>query len=114
MEYVGWVFGMFAFLWCCSLSGKVSRLERAMKAQEGEGPLFGGYPNREGIREMLQQHIGKTMRLSFDDEVGFNMGKDCVLLDMDESWVLIREDPGKKYEMEKMFPLSAIESVTLK
>lgn len=104
METMGFMFGLIAFCWCCSLSRKVSKLERLIKQAEID------QPQKDSLREILQKHQGKSGKIQFAEgatDIDI-FSKTCYIEDVDEEWVLVRVGKG---EMEKLIRIDSIQGI---
>ena len=109
MEYLGF-FGILAFIWCLTLSGKVKRLEQIIKANGLSTP------QTESLRNMLEKYMGQTVELSLHKEsIALDFGsKECLIEDIDEDWVLVKINPSKKNETQKLIRIDLIKDITIK
>lgn len=94
-------FGLFAFVMVMLLWGKVSRLERALR--ENNIRLNGTDP---GLR--LRDRVGQTATLTL---YGDGAATDCKILDMDEEWVHVLRNEGKKNQREMLLRLSDVKQI---
>ena len=104
MEY----FGVFSFVMVLVLMGKVSRLERILR----ENGL--GAKRIAGLGEQVRKQVGQTVELTLETSDGDSMGKQCRILDADESWALVRANEGKKNECEKLIRLDSVKQIKVK
>ena len=104
MEY----FGVFYFVMVLVLMGKVSRLERILR----ENGL--GAKRIAGLGEQVRKQVGQTVELTLETSDGDIMGKQCRILDADESWALVRANEGKKNECEKLIRLDSVKQIKVK
>lgn len=94
MEFMGIVFGLVAFIWCFEMSSKVKKLERIIK----DAGIV-DY-EKESLREILAKNLGKTAKLELESGgADFDLtNQKCVLVDIDETWLLVKtvkkEDMG--------------------
>lgn len=104
MEY----FGLFSFIMVLVLMGKVSRLERVLR-DNGIGTV-----QAAGLGEQVRKHIGQAVELTVEAG-GFDLyGKECRILDADESWALVLTNVGKKNECEKLIRLDSVKSIKVR
>ena len=52
----------------------------------------------------MRKQVGQTVELTLETSDGDIMGKQCRILDADESWALVRANEGKKERMRKADP----------
>lgn len=104
MEY----FGIFSFIMVLVLMGKVSRLERILR-DNGIGP-----GRVEGLGEQMRKQVGNTVTLTVEAGDGDLLGKECKILDADESWALVLANEGKKNECEKLIRLDSVKQIKVK
>lgn len=108
MEYFG-LLGFVAFVWCCSLSDKVRKLERIIKTNGIVNP------ETESLSRVLEKHLGKTVMLSLHDSFDMDfVGKSCLIEDTDGEWLLVKTNPNKKNETEKLIRIDLIKSLSVK
>lgn len=103
MEY----FGVFAFIMVLVLMGKVSRLERLLR-ENGIGTA-----RAAGLGEQVRKQIGRTVELTVEAGDFDVYGKECKILDADESWALVLANEGKKNECEKLIRLDSVKSIKM-
>ena len=104
MEY----FGVFAFIMVLVLMGKVSRLERLLR-ENGIGTA-----QAAGLGEQVRKQIGRTVELTVEAGDFDVYGKECKILDADESWALVLANEGKKNECEKLIRLDSVKSIKMR
>lgn len=104
MEY----FGVFAFIMVLVLMGKVSRLERLLR-ENGIGTA-----RAAGLGEQVRKQIGRTVELTVEAGDFDVYGKECKILDADESWALVLANEGKKNECEKLIRLDSVKSIKMR
>ncbi len=108
MEYLG-ILGIFAFIWCMTLSGKVKRLEQIIKAN--------GLADTHimSLQNVLKNYIGKTVKISlYNENLNWDFSsKECLIEDLDEVWALVRVNPDKKNEMQKLIKIDLIKNITI-
>lgn len=104
MEY----FGLFAFIMVLTLMGKVSRLERILR-DNGIGTV-----RTAGLGEQMRKQVGNTVTLTVEAGDGDLVGKECKILDADESWALVLANAGKKNECEKLIRLDSVKQIKVK
>ena len=109
MEYFG-ILGLAALVWCFSLNKKVRRLEKFVREENG------GSSEMLDLRKILQDAAGKRVRMSFyDEDVWMDFtGRDCLVEDVDDSWVLIKANEGKKNEVQKLIRISSVKGVVVR
>lgn len=104
MEY----FGLFAFIMAIGLYSKVHRLERILR---DNGIRPGG---TAGLGEQVRKQVGRTVELTLETSDGDIMGKQCKVLDADETWALVLANEGKKNECEKLIRLDSVKQIKVK
>ena len=104
MEY----FGVFAFVFVLCLYGKVHRLERILR-DNGIGTV-----RAAGLGEQMRKQVGNTVTLTVEAGDGDLLGKECKILDADESWALVLANEGKKNECEKLIRLDCVKQIKVK
>ena len=97
-------FGLVGFIMACILLERVGRIERLLR-ENGIRPA--GTP---GLARQLEDSVGKTMTI-FDED---GSGVTCRVLDVDEDWVLVLADEGKKHECEKLIRLDSVKQIKVK
>lgn len=104
MEY----FGIFSFVMVIALYSKVHRLERILR---DSGIRPGG---TAGLGEQVRKQVGRTVELTLETSDGDIMGKQCKVLDADETWALVLANEGKKNECEKLIRLDSVKQIKVK
>ena len=104
MEY----FGVYSFIMVLVLMGKVSRLERILR-DNGIGAV-----RAAGLGEQMRKQVGNTVTLTVEAGDGDLVGKECKILDADESWALVLANEGKKNECEKLIRLDSVKQIKVK
>ena len=104
MEY----FGVFSFIMVLVLMGKVRRLERILR-DNGIGAV-----RAAGLGEQMRKQVGNTVTLTVEAGDGDLVGKECKILDADESWALVLANEGKKNECEKLIRLDSVKQIKVK
>lgn len=102
------IFGMMAFALVCVLFARVRRLEQLLR-ENGIRPA-----GAKTLSGQLKKHIGQTLTLSFYDEDMALSGANLRVLDVDETWVLLRADEGKKKERELLVRLDSVKQIKVK
>lgn len=107
METVAYMASFIAFIWCVSLSAKVSRLEKKLK----DAGI--GVQEKKSLKEIMEKNIGKFAKIKFEEHVSDIdlFDKYCLIEDVDEEWVLLKI--GKK-DMEKLIRIDSIKNVQFK
>ena len=95
------IFGLCGFAMACIVLERVGRIERLLR-ENGIRPA--GTP---GLARRLEDGIGKTMTI-FDEAGSGVTGR---VLDVDEDWVLVLADEGKKKEREMLIRLDSVEHI---
>ena len=101
-------FGLVAFCMVIGLYTKVHRLERILR-ENGIRPA--GAAN---LGDQLRRQVGQTVELTLEVGDGDIMGKECKVLDADETWALVLENEGKKKECEKLIRLDSVKQIKVK
>lgn len=85
MEYVGYVFGLVAFVMYFTLSARVSKLDRMLK-QAGIGRQ-----KSASLKEVFEKNIGREGIMEFEsgEEDSELHQKKCLILDVDEDWIQV-------------------------
>ena len=104
MEY----FGLMAFVLAVIALGQVQRLERLLR-ENGIRPGTG-----KNLNSQLQKHIGQTLSLTFYDTDVDTYCETCRVLDVDETWVRLVADEGKKKEREMLIRLDNVKQIKVK
>jgi hypothetical protein len=107
LGYMGYIFGLVAFVWCFTLQSQVGSLKRLIQ-DAGIGHM-----EKSSLKEILEKNIGKSADLKLETS-GFSFQtilQNCRIQEVDEEWVLLLE--GKK-EIEKLVRIQTIQSVNLK
>lgn len=104
MESVGFVFGLVAFVWCLSLSNRITTLERIIK-NAGIVDI-----EKEELKQVLKKNIGKSGKLDFESwkEDADIQNRVCTILDVDGEWVSLRVE---KKNVEKLVRIEVIKSI---
>ena len=118
MEYVTWMwafFGFLAFLQVTSLRGRLSNLESKLERKLRNDNDVDEFNHSDALRESLQKRIGEMVTFEFyDDEEDLdiaNKNPDFVqIVDVDEKWVLVHAEKGKK-KIEKLIRISSIKGI---
>ena len=103
MQRLGF-FGLAGFVMACILFERVGRLERLLR-ENGIRPA-----GSLSLAHRLEDGIGKTMTIFGEDGEGVV----CRVLDVDEEWVLVLADEGKKKEREMLIRLDSVEHIKVK
>ena len=98
------IFGLCGFAMACIVLERVGRLERLLR-ENGIRPA--GTP---GLARQLEDSVGKTVTL-FDAARSGVTGR---VLDVDEDWVLVLADEGKKKEREMLLRLDSVTNIKVK
>lgn len=104
MEY----FGIFSFIMVLVLMGRVSRLERLLR-ENGIASV-----RAAGLGEQLRRQVGQSVELTLEASDGDIMGKQCRILDTDETWALVRANEGKKNECDKLIRLDSVKQIKMR
>ena len=102
------VFGLFSFAMVIILMGRVNRLERILR---DNGIRPGG---QAGLGDQLRRQVGQTVMLTLEASDGDVMGRECKVLDADETWALVLANEGKKNECEKLIRLDSVKQIKVK
>ena len=98
------ILGLIGFVVACITLDRVGRLERLMR-ENGIRPA--GTP---GLARQLEDSVGKTLTILDEDRSGVT-GR---VLDVDEEWVLVLADEGKKKEREMLLRLDSVTNIKVK
>ena len=98
------IFGLVGFIMACVVLERVGRLERLLR-ENGIRPA--GTP---GLARRLKDGVGKTVTV-FDEDGSGVTGR---VLDVDEDWMLVRADEGKKKEREMLLRLDSVTNIKVK
>lgn len=97
-------FGLFAFVMVVLLWSKVSRLERVLRENNirpiGAGDLSG----------QLRTRVGQTVTITLYEDGGGTTSS-CKILDMDEEWLHVLRNEGKKNQRELLLRLSDVKQI---
>ena len=98
------IFGMMGFVMAFYAWSRVTRLERLLRDSgiRSAGSL--------SLARQLEGSVGKTMTIFGEDGEGVV----CRVLDVDEDWVLVLADEGKKKEREMLIRLDSVEHIKAK
>lgn len=102
------VFGVFSFIMGIILMGKVKRLERILREN---GIRARG---TEGLGDQMRKQVGQVVLLTLETSDGDIMGKECKILDADETWVLVLVNEGKRNQCEKLIRLESVKQIKVK
>lgn len=102
------VFGIFSFIMGIILMGKVKRLERILREN---GIRARGM---EGLGDQMRKQVGQIVLLTLETSDGDIMGKECKILDADETWVLVLVNEGKWNQCEKLIRLESVQQIKVK
>ena len=67
-----------------------------------------------GLGEQVRKQVGRTVELTLEANDGDIMGKQCRVLDADETWALVRANEGKKSECETLIRLDSVKQIKVK
>ncbi len=101
-------FGLIAFCMVIALYSKVHKLERILR---DNGIRPGG---TAGLGEQVRKQVGRTVELTLETSDGDIMGKQCKVLDADETWALVLANEGKKNQCEKLIRLDSVKQIKVK
>lgn len=107
LGYMGYIFGLVAFIWCVTLQSQVRSVKRLIQ----DAGI--GHNEKNSLREILEKNIGKEADLKLETS-GFSFQtslQSCRIQEVDEEWVLLLE--GKK-ETERLVRIQTIQSINLK
>lgn len=107
LGYLGYIFGLVAFVWFFTLQSQVGSLKRLIQ-YSGIGHM-----EKTSLREILEKNIGKSADLKLENN-GFSFQtilQNCRIQEVDEEWVLLLED---KTKIEKLVRIQTIQSINLK
>ena len=98
------ILGLTGFVVACITLERVGRLERLMR-EHGVRPA-----KTPGLARQLEGSVGKTLTI-FDEDGSGVTGR---VLDVDEEWVLVLANEGKKKEREMLLRLDGITKINVK
>lgn len=118
MGTLGFVFGILGFLAFCSqssLKSRIKRLEDELSSMKGSSYSL----SRESIAGYASQNKGKRVKISFKEDCadtdvimyGNTKGSN-VILDSDDSWILVEITSPKK-TVRKLLRIDSIDGLTL-
>lgn len=107
MESIGFIFGILALFWCYNLSARLEKMKHIMK---DNGLL--DY-DKASLKVILENNKGRYGKINLDNMItDFEInGKYCLIQDIDEDWVFIKEE---KKEIEKLIRIESIKSIQIK
>ena len=117
MEYIGLIFGIFGFFAYCSLS---SLRKRVMNLESQISKITGASAckERESLVEIAKSYVGKKVVLDLKEDYvnidvadGSSKHESNTILDVDDSWLLIRIDDPKGAKI-KMIRIEAINTIS--
>lgn len=97
-------FGMVAFAMVFILWSRVGRLERLLR----ENNIRTGGAVSPGVR--LRDKVGQTVELTMYED-GEGVTSRCKILDMDEEWLHVLRNEGKKNQRELLLRLSDVKQI---
>ena len=103
MESLGF-FGLAGFIMACILFERVGRIDRLLR-ENGIRPA-----GSLSLARQLENNKEKTLTIFCEDGEGVT----CRVLDVDEDWVLVLADEGKKKECEKLIRLDSVKNIKVK
>ena len=107
MGYLGFIWGLVAFIWCASLTAQIRGLKHTIQ----EAGI--GHTETASLREILTKSIGKTadLKLESSDFILTATLSDCLIREVDEEWALVTIGNHRE---EKLVRIQSIRSVSLK
>ena len=118
MEYLGLIFGIFGFLAYCGLSPirkRVMDLESQMSKIKGAS----SFKERKSLVEIAKSYIGEKVAMDLKEDYedidvtnGNSKHESNTILDVDDSWLLIRIN-GPKGTKIKMIRIEAINTIRI-
>ena len=107
MEYLGYIFGLIAFVWCCNLDTQVEKLKRTLK----ENNIVNS--EKTSLKEILEKNIGKRGKITLEsDAADYDItAKHCIIQDIDEDWVQLEVE---KSGIQKLIRIESIKSIQFK
>ena len=98
------LFGLAGFIMACILFERVGKIERLLRENgiRSVGNL--------SLARQLEHSKGKTLTIFGEDGEGVA----CRVLDVDEDWVLVLADEGKKKEREMLLRLDSVKNIKVK
>lgn len=116
MEYVfnTWaIFGFIAFIYTCTLKGRISKLERQLR----ELDVVGTGEKNGNLYESLKKRIGCHVKFNFYDEehdidlTFFDRKNGFIeIVEVDEKWVQVHCE-SKNKKLDKLIRISSIKSI---
>lgn len=98
------VWGLFAFAIVFVLWDRIRRLERILRENDIR-PAGAG-----NLKERLRVRVGQTVTIALYEEGGGTTTL-CRILDVDEEWVRILRNEGKKNQREMLIRLSDVKQI---
>lgn len=98
------VFGMMAFALVFVLWSRVGRLERLLR----ENNIRPNGADTPSIR--LRDKVGRTVELTMYED-GEGVTTSCKILDMDEEWLHVLRNEGKKNQRELLIRLADVKQI---
>lgn len=98
------IFGLVAFAMVFVLWSRVGRLERLLR-ENNIRPNGTGSPIPQ-----LRDKVGRTVELTMYEDGG-GVTTSCKILDMDEEWLHVIRNEGKKNQRELLLRLSDVKQV---
>lgn len=118
MGIIGFVFGILGFTAFCSqssLKSRIKRLEDELSSMKGSSYSL----SRESIAGYASQNKGKRVKISFKEDCADtdvimygNPKGSNVILDSDDSWILVEITSPKK-TVRKLLRIDSIDGLTL-
>ena len=119
MEYVAFVFaifGFFAYTRISSLERRISRLEEQLTKQKGTSYA----EKRASLTRSARSYIGRKVNIDLKEDqmdidiisYGNTKNGSNTILDVDDSWMLVRIDSAKGTK-EKLIRLESVERLSV-
>ena len=91
MEMFG-VFGLISFIFCMILFNDVAKIKKQLKKEKSSGE------KKELVKIVADKYLGKTVKITMHEEyTNYSvLGKEWLVEDVDEEWVLIVTREKKK------------------
>ena len=79
------VFGLIAFVFCMFMYSDVAKIKKQLQKEKNSSE------KRELVKIVADKYLGKTVKIAMhEDDVNYSMlGKECLVEDVDEEWILL-------------------------
>ncbi|MDE6242342.1 MAG: hypothetical protein K2M08_08005 [Anaeroplasmataceae bacterium] len=106
MEYLGYALALLALGIAVAAMHRISILEHKIKALSE--PI-----DYVVLINTLKENMGKEMKIDFFEDVTLLMGRKCVVLDLDDIWIMVQIREKKTKEEKLLIRLDNIKNVTI-